>query len=67
MHQSDALFTNNVINELNEEDKKFLKEHIETKRVTINHKGIKTNVARRIIKVKKRTNNSAFGSAAQDF
>jgi hypothetical protein len=31
-----------------------LKEHIETKRIKIEHKGLETDVARRIIKVKRR-------------
>ena len=35
-------------------DKKFLKEHTETKRIKIEHKGVETSVARRIITVKRR-------------
>jgi len=39
---------------LPDEDKKYLKEHTETKRIKIEHKGIETDVARRIITVKRR-------------
>jgi hypothetical protein len=43
-----------LLGQLSEDDKRFLKEHIETKRIKIEHKGIETEVARRIIKVKRR-------------
>jgi hypothetical protein len=39
---------------MEEEDRKFLKELFETKRVTIEHDGVQQDVVRRIIKVKKR-------------
>jgi hypothetical protein len=39
---------------LTEEQKKFLREHIETRRIKIEHKGVETEVARRIISVKRR-------------
>jgi len=44
-------------------DKRFLKEHIETKRIEISHKGVQTAVIRRIVKVKRRGGNSTgFGN-----
>jgi hypothetical protein len=47
---------------LSETEKKFLKEHIETKRIKILYKGVDTEVARRIIKVKRRGGTGAgFG------
>jgi hypothetical protein len=42
--------------QLNEQQKKFLKEHIETRRIKIENKGIEQVVPRRIIKVKRRFN-----------
>lgn len=54
LHAKDPAYINNLVSQLSEKDKKFLKEHFETKRITIAHKGIKTEVARRIIKVKRR-------------
>ena len=56
------MYINNVIAQLSDEDKKFLKEHIETKRIKIDHKGMQTEVARRIIKVKRSGGNGqTFG------
>lgn len=54
LHARDPTYVNNLVGQLQEKDKKFLKEHIETKRIKIEHKGIETEVARRIIKVKRR-------------
>lgn len=52
--------------QLEVDEKKFLKEHIETKRIKINHRGIETDVARRIIKVKRRGGTgSGFGATMQ--
>jgi hypothetical protein len=54
-----------LVQQLGPEEKKFLKEHIETKRIKIEHRGIETDVARRIIKVKRRGGvGSGFGGAA---
>ena len=47
---------NNLVSQLSEEKKKFLKEHVETKRIQIEYNGVQTEVARRIIKVKRRNN-----------
>lgn len=54
LYGRDPQYINNLIAQLPEEEKKFLKEHTETKRIKIEHKGIETEVARRIIKVKRR-------------
>lgn len=54
LYRKDPQYINNLIAQLPDNDKKFLKEHTETKRVKIEHKGVETNVARRIIKVKRR-------------
>lgn len=54
LHNKDATYINNLLAQLPEDDKKFLKEHIETKRIKIEHKGVSTEVARRIITVKRR-------------
>lgn len=63
MHSRDPQYINNVISSLSEEEKKFLKEHIETKRIKIEHKGMQTDVARRIVKVKRTTGNgTTFGN-----
>ena len=49
---------------MNEDEKKFMKEHIETQRIAIHHKGVETEVARRILKVKRRGGTgSGFGGA----
>jgi hypothetical protein len=50
----DATYTNNLVAQLKEHEKKFLSQLMETKRVEIEHKGVKTEVARRIIHVKRR-------------
>ena len=39
---------------MTEDEKKFLKQLVETKRIKIEHKGVETDVARRIITVKRR-------------
>ena len=54
LYRKDPQYINNLIAQLPEDEKKFLKEHTETKRIKIEHKGIETDVARRIIKVKRR-------------
>lgn len=54
LHARDATYVNNLIKSLDEKERQFLKEHIETKRIKIEHKGVETEVARRIIKVKRR-------------
>jgi len=61
LHEKDPAYVTNVIAQLSENDKKFLKEHIETKRIRIQHKGVDTQVARRIIKVK-RSAGGGFGA-----
>jgi hypothetical protein len=47
---------NNLLQQLNESQKKFLKEHIETRRIKIENKGTTQEVPRRIIKAKRRYN-----------
>lgn len=49
LHSRDPNYVNNLVAQLNESEKKFLKQLVETKRVEIEHKGVKTEVARRII------------------
>lgn len=61
LHNKDPQYINNLIAQLNEEQKKFLREHIETRRITIEHKGVATEVARRIISVKRRTGGNKEG------
>ena len=55
LHNKDPQYINNLVAQLSEEQKKFLREHIETRRIKIEHKGVETEVARRIISVKRRT------------
>ena len=47
---------NNLISSLSEDKKKFLREHVRTKRVKIEYNGVPTEVARTIVKIKRRTN-----------
>ena len=51
---------------MSDKEKQFLKEHIETKRVKIEIGGVESDVARRIIKVKRRGGvGSGFGGTSQ--
>lgn len=54
LHEKDAGYINNLLGQLSDSEKKFFKEHIETKRIQIEHHGVATEVARRIITVKRR-------------
>lgn len=70
LHSRDATYTNNLIAQLNESEKAFLKQLVETKRIEIVGKGgVKTEVARRIITVKRRGGgpggNPGAGAASQ--
>lgn len=58
LHNKDPQYINNLVAQLSEEQKKFLREHIETRRIKIEHKGVETEVARRIISVKRRNPGS---------
>lgn len=49
LHNRDAVFLNNIVGSLSDDQKKFLKEHIQTKRIKIEHKGVETEVARRFV------------------
>ena len=64
LHSKDQIFVNNIVSHLTEKEKKFLKEHIETKRIKISNQGVETDVARRIIKVKRRGGNGQGGFGA---
>ena len=61
LHSRDPNYVNNLVAQLNEHEKKFLKQLVETKRVEIDYKGVKTEVARRIIHAKRRVGPSAPG------
>ncbi len=50
---------------MEEKDRKFLKELIETKRVEIQYKGVNAQIARRLIKVKRRGGVGAGFGAVQ--
>jgi hypothetical protein len=51
---------------MTEQDRKFLKQHCETKRIKVAQKGGETDVARRIVKVKRRTPGAGgFGGTGQ--
>ena len=54
LHAKDPAYINNLVAQLSDEERKFLKEHVETKRIKIAHKGVEQEVARRIITVKRR-------------
>lgn len=54
LHNKDAQYINNLVAQLTEAEKKYLSEHMQTKRIEIEQKGVKTEVARRFIKVKRR-------------
>lgn len=52
MHKNNAAATNALIGTLSENAQKYLKEVFQSKRIMIQHKGINTAVARRILKPK---------------
>lgn len=55
LHKRDSTYINNLVQQMEEGDRKFLKELFETKRITtVNPDGVTQDVVRRIIKVKKR-------------
>ena len=54
LYDRDMTYINNLVAQMNEEEKKFLHELMETKRVKIAHKGVEKDVVRRIITVKRR-------------
>jgi hypothetical protein len=54
LHAKDPAYINNLVAQMPENQKKYLKEHIETKRIKVEVKGVEQDVARRIIKVKRR-------------
>lgn len=54
LHNRDPAYVNNLVSQLDEKERNFLKQLSETKRIEIEHKGVKTEVARRIITVKRR-------------
>ena len=62
LHSRDPAYINNLVSQLEQSEKDFLKQLMDTKRVKIEHKGVETEVARRIITVKRR----GGGAAAQN-
>ena len=54
LHQKEPQFIAQVVTGLNENEQKFLKSHIETRRIQVSQKGIEKAVARRIVKAKRR-------------
>lgn len=54
LHDRDSTYINNLVQQMEEEEKKFLRELFETKRVKIEHMGVEADVVRRIITVKRR-------------
>ena len=52
MNKNNSAVTNELINSLKDENKAYLKEIFQSKRIRIQHKGEQTTVARRIIKPK---------------
>jgi len=54
LHERDSTYINNLVQQMEEGDRKFLKELFETKRITIEKDGVPQDVVRRIITVKKR-------------
>jgi hypothetical protein len=54
LHTRDPGYVNNLLSQLDQGEKDFLKQLMETKRIKIEHKGVETEVARRIITVKRR-------------
>lgn len=66
LHSKDAQYINNLVGQLTEEEKKYLQQHMQTKRIEIEQKGIKTEVARRFIKVKRRGGVGSGASGEQN-
>lgn len=54
LHSRDPTYINNLVAQLTENERGFLKELVEIKRIKIEHKGVESEVARRIITVKRR-------------
>ena len=55
LHKRDPGYVNNLLAQLEASEKEFLKQLTQTKRVKIEHKGVETEVARRIVTAKRRT------------
>lgn len=53
MNSQNSAKTKKIINSLDEKQQGYLKEVLQSKRITIEHQGTNTTVARRIIKPKK--------------
>lgn len=62
LHSRDPTYVNNLVAQLQEDEKKFLKQLVETKRIVVELKGVETQVARRIISVKRRGGGGAGGA-----
>ncbi len=52
MHSHNAAATKALVGSLNETQQNYLKEILQSKRITVQHKGEQTTIARRIIKPK---------------
>lgn len=54
LHKKDPVYINNLVGQLTEQEKKILQEHMKTQRIKIESNGQEAEVARKVIKVKRR-------------
>lgn len=62
LHKKDPVYINNILGQLTEQEKKILQEHMQTQRIKIESNGQEAEVARRVIKVKRRGGPSVSGT-----